>query len=144
MRAAPPVGVTCPAAGAWRLAQALLAGVVAAVLLAWAGLHLGVAGAGVLACLLATGPAVWVWRRQRPAAAELRWDGQRWTVDGTDAEVDVMLDLGGWLLLRARPAAGAGRWLPLSRRDAGPAWHALRAALFSRSAPPAPGRVRHE
>jgi hypothetical protein len=106
------VGVSCSGGGRWRAAQVLLAALAAATFAAWVALLLdqfappaALAAGGVAAAL--------AWRLSRPRPVLLRWDGQRWTVDGTPAEVAVMLDLGNWLLLRCRPEGGRPRWLPV-------------------------------
>jgi len=142
-RHAPPVGVTLSGGGAWRAAQALLAAGAGAAFTGWLAL---LAGAGDAAAALSSAAAAVVagaaaWLAARPLATLLRWDGQQWSADGAPGEVGLMLDLGAWLLLRFRPAAGGGaRWLPVPDGEAGPARHALRAALYSRAAlhtPPA-------
>jgi hypothetical protein len=47
------------------------------------------------------------------------------------AALQVMLDLGGWMLLRVRrPAAGRPRWIGVSDAATGPSGHLLRAALY--------------
>ncbi len=79
----------------------------------------------------AAGAALIAWRRGRPRPRVLQWDGSRWCLDGVEGQVAVMWDLGGWLLLRHRPAAGATSWLPLPAAEVGAGWHGLRAALFA-------------
>jgi hypothetical protein len=67
------------------------------------------------------------------------WDGQLWQVDDArrswlreTGELAVMVDLGGWMLLRFRPGSGAkAAWFGVGRRDCGAAWHGLRCALFA-------------
>lgn len=141
MRQAPPVGVTCSGGGGWRVVGALLAALAAGVITAWLLQHLGASGAAVLAAACAAvvlaGALAWRWERPRPV--DLLWNGRVWRVDGAEGEVDVMLDLGGWMLLRFRPAAGAARWLPLARAEAGAAWHPLRSAVFAVPVPAQPG-----
>jgi hypothetical protein len=70
-------------------------------------------------------------------AHRLGWDGSGWSLAKPGSEVlagqvALMIDLGGWMLLRFRPE-GAGRrgstWLPMSERSAAGTWHALRVAL---------------
>ena len=81
------------------------------------------------------------WNVLRPLRGSLRWDGRGWWhVPHTGAahplhSVDLMMDLGGWFLLRVcaeqlprRLVAGA--WCGVSRRDAGAGWHGLRLALY--------------
>ena len=146
-RHAPPVAVTCSGGGAWRAVQLLLAALAAAVPAAWAALHAGFAEpiAAAAAAAAAVAAAWLVWRLTRTQACTLSWNGEHWAADGQAGEVDVMLDLGGWLLLRLRPLAGRARWLPVPDSQAGPARHGLRAALYSRTAPglPAPEPQRH-
>jgi hypothetical protein len=138
VRQAPPVSLRCDGSAAWRGLHALLAATAAASLAAWVLLHGGAeastAGAASAAAALLAAAAGWL--RARPEPAELRWDGQAWWLDGAAGRVDVMMDLGPWMLLRFRPTAGASRWLPVP--DAGPARHGLRAALYSRAAVRAP------
>jgi hypothetical protein len=134
VRQAPPVSLSCDGGGGWRVAQALLAAAAGGSLAAWAGLHggLALAAAGAVASAAAVLAGALGWYRARPQPAELRWDGQCWSLGGSAGQVDVMIDLGAWMLLRFRPAAaGAARWLPVP--DAGPMRHGLRAALFSRA-----------
>jgi len=116
----------------WRIAQAGLVALAAAAFSAWVLLHAGwaawpaapVAGiAGLLA-----------WRALRCDPVALAWDGQAWRADGVTGEVDVMLDMAGFLLVRLRPVpAGRACWIALSRRDTGAAEHALRVALYARA-----------
>ena len=132
MRHAPAVGVTLSGGGAWRTAQVLLAALAAAVFVAWALLHLG-GPVWPAACAAAVAGAV-AWRLTQPRPVLLRWDGAAWSANAQPGEVDVMLDLQRWLLLRFRPADGRVRWLPVPAAEAGAAWHGLRAALYSRAA----------
>jgi hypothetical protein len=139
VRQAPPVSLRCDGSRAWRAVQALLAATACASLVAWLALHAGAGASGALAaaalCAAIAGAAIW--RRLRPQPVELQWDGQRWALDGAVGRVDVMMDLGPWLLLRFRAAAGRDRWLSVPR--AGRARHGLRAALYSRAADPLAG-----
>ena len=105
-------------------------------------------------CLLLALPllplASWLaWRHQADEVWQLLWDGQQWALRSGDARLaaredaalqamlpQVSLDLGGFLLLRCRPAAGAGGggatvYLPLARRQHPGLWLRLRWALFS-------------
>ncbi|HYE70749.1 MAG TPA: hypothetical protein VD932_04410 [Aquabacterium sp.] len=77
----------------------------------------------------------------RPMRGRLRWDGERWWhLPGAGTEhplhsLDLMMDLGGWLLLRARLREGRrwpmrGHWCGISSHDVGSAWHGLRVALY--------------
>jgi RNA polymerase sigma-70 factor (ECF subfamily) len=68
--------------------------------------------------------------------------GRHWSADGVVGTLAVMLDLGPWMLLRLQGTEPVtSRWLPISAREAGPAWHLLRAALFARPAQPPTGIV---
>jgi hypothetical protein len=129
---------------AWRVAQAVVAALCAAVGVAWLMQHLVAGGtlAGQVgaipsevaaALLTAVATAALAWRWLRVAAIDLRWDGQMWSVDGQPVALQLAMDLGGALLLRWHPAAGSRRWhwTAVSARDAGPAWHALRTALHA-------------
>lgn len=111
--------------GAWRALHALLPALAGAALAGWAVLPpAAVAAAAALAGLAG-------WALQPASPFSLRWDGEHWQVDGLPGGADVMIDLGAWMLLRHRASAGGVRWLALSRADAGPAWPALRAALYA-------------
>ncbi|MBZ8140456.1 hypothetical protein CLD22_11165 [Rubrivivax gelatinosus] len=146
MRHPPPVALTCSGGAPWRVARSALAAAAGASAAAWASAHLG-AGSPSVVFTLAAGLVAGLagWRLARPLAAELRWDGATWSVDGVAGALDLMLDLGGWLLLRLRPAQGAPRWLAVSAAEAGLRLHPLRAALYwpaaTREQPPpaAPG-----
>ncbi len=155
MRAAPAVTVLARRAGAWRAlhigAPALAAAAVAAWLLTprW----LEPRHAAMAALLAAVIAAVLAWRPSRLAPVVLSWNGQQWAADAQVGQLHVMIDLGAWLLLRLRPAQGAALWIPVTAADAGPALHALRAAVHARQplaepaptgaapAPPPPGRA---
>lgn len=78
--------------------------------------------------------AAWAWRAAAVLPRLLRWDGQVWWLTEPEASAEtavslaVLIDLDGWLLLRATPGP---RWLPLSRRQQSAHWTALRATLFA-------------
>ncbi len=116
----------------------LLPALATAALLAWGAGHLKLSTgpAWLVVALMAILVALLAWRRARPQALLLAWDGQRWTADGCAGDLDLMIDLGPWMLLRLRPEDTARRavWIPVSAADAGTARHALRAALYSRAA----------
>jgi len=70
----------------------------------------------------------------------LRWDGQDWLlVSGAGdrlqrrGDVELMLDLGPWMLVRFLPQAGMGRtaWLSLTAGADRARWAALRGALWN-------------
>ena len=78
------------------------------------------------------------WRALQAAPVELVWDGAVWQADGVTGQVDLMLDVAGFMLVRWRPVpTGPARWVALSRGDTGAADHAMRVALYAR-APVAP------
>ena len=91
----------------------------------------------VAACAVLARSAWPGWRRAAHACA-LALGRRRLAVDDKLGAVDLMLDLPRWLLLRLRPLPGAAaagtRWLAVPADEAGPAWRALRAALYSRAA----------
>jgi hypothetical protein len=133
MRAAPPVQATILSHGAWRTGIAATWALAASACTAWA---LGKAGwAGGWPAALAVFAAVGLLARRRVAtdAGVLAWDGDAWSFRGRPGEVDLMIDLGTWMLLRFAPARpGLRAWLAVSTTCAGPAWHGLRAAVYSR------------
>lgn len=131
MRRTPPVAVHLRAQPA---VQVLVAAIVAA------------AGAGLAAWAVSHDPRLWpawlgvpllavlAWREAAVSPRRLRWDGQAWWLAEPGApherpvQLAVLIDLQGWLLLRATPGPV---WLPLSRRLAPAHWGALRATLFA-------------
>jgi hypothetical protein len=90
------------------------------------------AGTAAAAC---TG-ALAAWRCAPHDRGRLAWDGARWLLDGQPGQLQVMLDLGRWMLLafRAADAPGRPRWLPVSD-DRLPQALALRAAVYCRALP---------
>jgi hypothetical protein len=157
MRAPPAFEVTVHDAPGWRVVQTVLWALAGFGLGAWLGAVLdgqfdhGLAGllggesvngpalataaraAGSLA--LAALAGAFGWRLARPVQVRLRWSGQGWEVQAPGgwqpAALQVMLDLGGWMLLRVRrPAAGRPRWIGVSDAATGPSGHLLRAALY--------------
>ncbi|MDE2397699.1 MAG: hypothetical protein KGL43_23570 [Burkholderiales bacterium] len=133
VRRAPPVVVVCSGGSAWHLALALLPASAVASLCAWVLLQSGLeAWAGGTASIAAGCVAAAIaWRRTRPRAVTLGWSGERWSADGLTGQVEVMIDLGGWLLLRLRPESGPARWLPVAASEAGASARLLRAALYA-------------
>ena len=90
--------------------------------------------------------AALAWRLARQEPVTLAWDGQLWCADGRPGRLDLMIDLGPWMLLRLRPDEPARRttWIPVSVADAGASWHALRAAVYSRASKFMPSPVTAE
>lgn len=117
MRGAPPVQVALGAERRWQGAVAGLNALAAATITGWLVLHAGaVARDAAIVALLAAGVAGTASLKWRPKPGRtLAWDGQRWMLDGAPGKVDVMLDLGAWLLLRfQREAPSSVAWLPVS------------------------------
>lgn len=137
MRRTPPLTVALHPQRGLQALIALTAGLASLGLCAWLAGHDPRTWPVVLTAPLV---AVWAWREAVVLPRRLRWDGQAWwlTEPGQDAErvvrLAVLIDLDGWLLLRAEPGP---RWLPLSRRQQGGLWGALRATLWA-----APGGVQ--
>ncbi len=133
----------------WHAFQMGLPALAAAVVALWGGLHLAWPGwaLATAALLAATAAAVLAHRARVTLAepgAELRFDGDAWTLAGAPGQPEVAIDLQRWLLLRfveqrAGGAGGAGvgrqhvRWVAVSAADAGAALHALRVALHAPS-----------
>ena len=147
------MSVGCTGGPLWRGLLCLFPAVAATAVVYWAGRHAGVATGWLLplAILVGAGAAVAA-SRSLPANQQLGWDGAQWTCDGRAVHPQVLIDIGPWVLLRLWPALGASSaapptaasqageraWLAVSVGDAGPAWHALRAALYARPPAPAP------
>lgn len=142
MQAASAVQVTVRHFGVWNLMLCLAGAIALSVDAAWlwSSLDESPRGGGALLIALACGGVAAVltlWRR-RPLT--LRWDAQRWhfTCCRWGArpveliELRVVLDLGGWMLLKGR-ADGCARcdWIPLQWRGLGPQWQPLRCALYA-------------
>lgn len=134
MRAAPAVAVRCTGGKFWCALQLGLPAVAAAAFAAWGalGLAAGDGAAALAAGLAGAGAAALAWPGARPRPVALQWDGQRWTADGAPGRLQLMVDPGFLLLLRLHLDAGGQRWLAVAAAEAGPAWPALRAAVYSR------------
>ena len=136
---------------AWPGFIAACVGASTANLIAWAGSQAerSTPEQAVAALLGAAVTAAWVWRsvrRNGAGAGALAWDGAVWHWAAPSAqplagELRVMIDLGAWMLLRFAPHESGRRaaWLPVSRRQAGPAWSQWRATLFSTRRASEPG-----
>ncbi len=130
MRPAPPVAVHCTAGLTWRGVQTALPALASGVFIFWglSWLEAGSMAVRVLAALaVALVIAALAWQRCSVPAQVLDWDGQRWALDGQPGVLQLMIDLGPALLLRH----GGSRWLVATHREAGAAWHGLRAAVLS-------------
>ncbi len=142
MRSAPAVSVVCHDGGIWRAATGLLHGWAAAALLAWSLRALELATSPLPMAAIATvalAAAAWSMRRLG-GPSSLAWDGQAWRLDDQAvARIAVMIDLGGWMLLAIELDGGPRRWRALSAAATGPAWRALRSAVFSPGPPAAQG-----
>lgn len=122
---------------AWGLAMALLGAVAGAALLAACASQSGRAlpllpapiwwGLGALTPML----ALLGWCGSRHAPMQLRWDGQAWWLDEVPVRPRVVIDLGGWMLLRLSATARLPRYLPLARVSCAAQWPPLRATLYT-------------
>jgi len=146
MRPAPAVTVQMPADTGWAMAAAVLGAAAMGGMGALFSAHLR--PSRIPAWWVAAAAALvgaWLLPRFVPfRGGHLRWDGsEHWWfsphAEGAQehcGQVAVMLDLGGWLLLRFVPsdaASGArASWLPLREARLGAAAHGLRAAVYSR------------
>jgi hypothetical protein len=82
------------------------------------------------------------WRLARIEHRLLQWDGRCWRLapaglrePGVPVRIEILIDLGDWLLLRSVvPSARLPRhrcYLPLARSGVGAHWGQLRATLYS-------------
>ncbi len=139
MRAAPAFQVSLRRFGGWRIAVNLLSALALTAVLAWLWSQQRPVGIGAWAlafvCAVVALLPVLQAAKQRPV--DLRWDGQAWhlgvaTGDPVAGDLGVMLDLGGWMLLRFKSIpSSASTWLPVQRRGLEPQWHALRCAVYA-------------
>ena len=149
MHTAPAVSVQVDPEPRWRTALAALGVLSAFTVLAWcAHKALNSSAPWPLWNLVLTLPLFaltgWAarqsWRLRTPDCISLQWDGADWTVvdrrcQASTGDVAVVIDLGGWMLLRFKPqpcARSASRrpvWIPLSERQLPREWHALRCAV---------------
>jgi hypothetical protein len=151
MRAAPAFQVSLRRFGVWRL------GVLALIALGLCNVS-----AWVLAREQATGLQFWMallasvviilaltMSLLRLPPVNLRWDGLSWhlgapdvrAVDMVAGDVQAVIDLGPWMLLRfaesSSPRRPKTQWLPVQRRGLEGQWHALRCSVYS----PRPVRI---
>ena len=142
MHAAPPVRIDLAPDRAAGWAVLLLAAIAAAnaamwlgALAEWKGARLG--GVGLAAALAVAG---WLRGRRLGCVGLLTWDGSAWlwvqAAHQRPVVPRVMLDFGGWILLRLQPQDGSrtALWGVATRARALAAWSAWRAALLSPSA----------
>jgi hypothetical protein len=131
MRPAPAVAVRGSGGLGWRLVQTLLPALAAAAVTAWLLMRFERSAWPAAVAAALAGATCWV--LAQPRAVALVWDGKQWSADGAAGTLAVMVDIGPALLLRLQPVAGgAARWAAITAAEAGPAWHALRAAVYSR------------
>ena len=149
MQSASALQVTIRCFGIWNTALGLLSvalgSAVAGWLLTWHD-EPAAWSTGVLPVLAVVGlGGVISLARRHPI--ELRWDTQHWYItksrrgasDVSASGVRVMLDLGGWMLLKYRADASPSypwctSWLPVQRRGIEAQWQALRCAVHARGA----------
>ena len=139
MHGAPPVALVCEGGAVWRGVRTGLPALAAAAFAAWIVGQAGLGSTGqalaALAAALPVAALAWRWVAPRPCA--LAWDGEQWRLGtaGEAGSVDVMIDLGGWLLLRhtSHGVGAAPVWLAVSGSAAGAALHGLRLALQART-----------
>lgn len=148
MRPPPAVSLVCEDGGRWRLIESGIAGLTAAVLTRWA-LPMGSMPSAVPWVLAVSAGAVvgiLAWWLAPSAEGRLSWDGATtWHFDGAASSatavtgrLSVLIDLGGWLLLRFTPYdTGPVRWLAVGADAAGVARPALYSAA-GRFDPPGP------
>ena len=145
MQAASAVQVDVQRFGVWNTALGLLSATTLSVAAAWLATRSadlpGWSGMLMVAAVLIGLIGVVDLLRCQPVV--LRWDAQRWHVTdpsrGADpvevSELRVVLDLGGWMLLRLHsdaPRRALRRsWVPVQRRGIEPQWHALRCAVYA-------------
>jgi len=145
MHGAPPVALVCEGGKVWRGVCAGLPALAAASLAAWVAGHAGLAPtAQTLAALAAASSAAGLaWHVAAPQRRSLAWDGEHWRLGpaGDAGHVSVMIDLGGWLLLRhtGHGENAASTWLVVSARMVGAALHGLRVALQAHATAAPPG-----
>jgi hypothetical protein len=151
MQAAPPVRIpvkTDALGQGFALACASLSAACGlAWALSWAAPEAWLSRLAVVSAAAGAASVVWFLLRRRAAAAGLlTWDGVCWqwapAAGGPrPGRVQVMIDIGPWLLLRFIPvgAPGPAVWVAISRGAAAGQWAAWRATLYApRSADAAP------
>ena len=135
MHPAPPVSVRGTGGRGWRALQVLLPALAAGVSGAWLLAHAQASPLPAVLPALAVG--AWALRHSLPRPRTLAWDGQQWLCDGLAGELQVMIDLDRWVLLRWRSPGARWRWTAQGAAESGPFWPLLRAALHARRPAPA-------
>ncbi len=159
-RRPPPAAVELGSEPLWRAGSALVSALSAAAAAVWLCQRWMAADTPDLwGWILLSGlPALlagwWGWRMATVPASRLTWDGREWRLrprmsrpgrtaasaeyplpSGCVCSPQVMIDLGGWMLLRLdNPSSAFGdkavpRWVAVSEHLAGASWHGLRVAL---------------
>ena len=153
MRTAPALQLTVARFGQWRAGLVLLSLTAVVTSLAWsvtATVPAPVAIALPCVSVLIVGVLYRAERRRVPCL--LHWDGQQWIWNpaGADSgtpqrgQVEVVIDLGRWMLLKLVPALGdvgvrqPGFWLPVQAAGLERHWHPLRCAVYSPTPAAAP------
>jgi hypothetical protein len=146
MRAAPPFQVSLRRFGVWRLGVLLFAALGLCSVAAWVHTREQAAGFQFWMILLASVVIVLALTMSlfRLPPVNLRWDGLSWhlgapdvrAVDMVAGDVQAVIDLGPWMLLRfvaadSRPRRPTTRWLPVQRHGLEGQWHALRCSVYS-------------
>jgi len=140
MHAAPPVRMVLGPEPAWAAFGAACVACAAANLAGWMALMLDSSVAVAAAwAVLAAGLATYRAWRVVPMRGSLAWDGAVWhwapqESAASPGDLQVMIDLGPWMLLRFAPHAQPRRaaWLAVSSRQGGAQWPSWRSAFFSR------------
>lgn len=149
MRQVPAARQVVHQPAAWRWFEATITLLAAASAAAWFATHLGLGWPWPLACAVAAVVAAGavLGRRVAPVPVSLVWDGSGWRLEdstGTSTElarVDVTIDLGRFLFLRAvgQSARQRSTWLAWALAGDSPSERALCVALYASSQHPRPG-----
>jgi hypothetical protein len=132
VRTPPPVSVVAHPDPAWRAFCVFVPALTVCAVVAWFLAHWQLPGA--LALLGLPVLVAVLWRIEPANGCHLVWEGQVWTADGVPGRLEVVFDLGPWMLLRLRPEVPAPterwRWVPVAMGEVGADFHALRAAAY--------------
>lgn len=146
MQAASAVQVTVRRFGVWNALLGVISGTTLAVAMAWLVTRHddpldGVSMFLIFSLLVGLLGTIDLVRRQ---PIVLRWDSQRWHVTdpsrgAVEIEVlglSVVLDIGGWMLLKLHADLPTYRlrsgWIPVQRNGIETHWQSLRCALYAR------------